>query len=483
MNLRRTAQVHRGQRALAWVLAMGLSIGLAVAAPGAWADGPEPLRCTLQQCYTLAIQRSPMMAAARLGVDQYASKLREAQTAWYPKLDTSAFATALPALKPGRDGSDTWNDYDFANLGPLVVSSVSVAQPMYTFGKITTLKRLAQQGVDIARTTVRIAEDEMRYQLSRAWWGLVLVDSLRDLTSDGRKLLDEQREKLEKSRDDGDPSFNQADLLKLNVYASEIEEKIRQFERNRAQAQDGLRLAMATEPDAPVQASGELTAVTVPDVPSSALEALALANSPRLLAQRDGVQARLIQVDLAQTQLWPELVFVARLAYTYAPTRDSTTDSLATNPNNSATSGVGVALRWSLDVFRQLEKIDQARLDARQAVLQTQGEALKLRADVRQMVREMTDSRALIDIQERAMKAARGWLVAESQAYEDGFQDFAEVLRATETYYRKRLSHAEAVYNYNMAVAALSRAVGMDLTSLEAARRLSKAAPSGGALR
>lgn len=463
-------------RAVAWTATWAAAAVLPLAT--AAASEPAPLRCSLQQCYSAALQRSPLIAAARLGIDQYASKLREARTAWYPKLEGSAFSTALPALKPGRDGSDTFNDYDFANLGPLVVSSISVAQPLYTFGKISALQQLAAQGVDIARATVRVAEDEMRYQLSRAWWGLVLVDSLRDLTSDGRKLLDEQREKLEKARDDGDPGFNQADLLKLNVYGSEIEEKVRLFERNRAQAEDGLRLAMATAPDAPVAAAGELTAVVVPEVPSAAFEALALANAPRLLAQRNGVQARLIQVDLAQNQLWPEVVFVARLAHTYAPTRDATTDSLATNPNNSATSGVGVALRWSLDLFRQLEKIDQARLDARQAVLQTQGEAQKLRTEVRQLVREMNDARALIDIQERAMKAARGWLAAESQAYEDGFQEFAEVLRATETYYRKRLAHADAVYAYNIAVAALSRAVGMDLTTLEAARRLSRVAPA-----
>lgn len=457
-----------------------LSAALCLISLPAQAD-PKPIRCTLEQCYTAAVQRSPLMQAARLNIDQYDSKLREAQTAWYPKLDVSNFSTALPTLKPGRDGSDILADYDFQNLGPLMVSSVSVVQPLYTFGKISALKALARQGVDIARTTVRVAEDEMRYQLSRAWWGLVLVESLRDLTTDGLKLLKEQRDRLESARDDGDASFNQADLLKLNVYAAEIEEKVRQFDRNRAQAEDGIRLAMASEPDVPVQAAGELTAVMVPEVPSAAYEALALTNAPRLLAQRDGVQARLIQVDLAKNQLWPELVFVARLAYTYAPTRDSTTDSLATNPTNSATSGVGVAVRWSLDVFRQLEKIDQAKLDARQAVLQTQGEAMKLRNDVRQLYREMVDAKALIDIQGRALKAARGWLLAENQAYEDGFQEFPEVLRATETFYRKRMAHAEAIYNHNLAVAALSRAVGMDLTSLEASRRFSSAPATGAA--
>ena len=463
----------------AW-LCCAVAIALFWTAAPAYSE-PKPIHCTLEQCYAAALQRSPLLAAARLNIDQYDSKLREAQTAWYPKLDISNFSTALPTLKPGRDGSDTWADYDFQNLGPLMVSSVSVVQPLYTFGKISTLKALARQGVDIARTTVRVAEDEMRYQLSRAWWGLVLVESLADLTTDGLKLLKEQRERLEAARDDGDASFNQADLLKLNVYSAEIEEKIKQFDRNRAQAADGIRLALAHESDVPVQAAGELTALTVPDVPSAAYEALALANSPRLLAQRDGVQARLIQVDLAKNQLWPELIFVARLAYTYAPTRDSTGDSLATNPTNSATSGVGVAVRWSLDVFRLLEKVDQAKLDARQAVLQTQGEAMKLRNDVRQLYRELVDARALIDIQQRALKAARGWLLAENQAYEDGFQEFPEVLRATETFYRKRMAHAEAIYTYNVAVAALSRAVGMDLTSLQASLQLGTAKSKGSA--
>ncbi len=479
-SLRRASQGSPASRDRRSWLPAWIALWLMAALPAQPAGAePKPLRCTLQQCYATALQRSPLMAAARLSVDQYDSKLREAQTAWYPKLDISNFSTALPALKPGRDGSDTFSDYDFLNVGPLMVSSISMVQPLYTFGKISALKRLAHQGVDIAHTTVRVAEDEMRYQLSRDWWGLVLVESLRDLTTDGLKLLKEQRERLETARDEGDSNFNQADLLKLNVYAAEIEEKVKQFDRNRAQAEDGMRLAMDYGSDVPVEAAGELTAVAVPELPSAAYEALALANAPRLLAQRNGIQARLIQVDLARNQLWPELVFVARLAYTYAPTRDATTDSLATNPTNSATSGVGVAVRWSLDLFRQLEKIDQAKLDARQAVLQTQGEAMKLRNDVRQMYREMVDARALIDIQERALKAARGWLLAENQAYEDGFQEFPEVLRATETYYRKRMAHAEAVYTYNLAVAALSRAVGMDLTSLEASRRLVGAAGTG----
>ena len=227
----------------------------------------EPVyRCTFAQCYQRALKRSPLMAAARISVDQYESKLREAHTAWYPKLDISNFSTVLPELKPGRDGSAPLQDYDFTRLGPLLVNSVSLAQTLYTFGKISTLQDMAHRGIDIAHITVHVAEDEMRYQLARAWWGLVLVDELREMISDGRKLLDDQRAKIERARDEGDPSFNQADLLKLNVFGADIEETLRKFERTRAQAEDGARLAMAEDTSTHVEAAGELTPVVVPDL-------------------------------------------------------------------------------------------------------------------------------------------------------------------------------------------------------------------------
>ena len=431
----------------------------------ALAGEPEhtPIHCTLAQCTARAMARSPFLAAARLGVNQYESKLREAQSVFYPKFSVEGFGSVLPALKPGHDGSKPFEDYDLTKLGPLGVGSVSMAQTLYTFGKVSALKLLAEQGIDIVRTTVRVAEDEMRYQLARAWWGLVLVTDLRDLTNDVRKLLDETRGKLEKQRDEADAGYNQNDLLKLNVYSAEIEEKLKTFARNREQALDGLRLAMGDDTATAVVPAGDLTAVVVPALPIEAVEQLALVNAPKLVAMRGGVQARLLQVDVAKTNWWPDLLFVARIAGTYAPTRDTNSDSLATNPQNTATTGLGFVLRWTLDIWRQIEKVEQAQLDLRQAQLAMVGESERLRMDTRQLFREMTDAQAMIAVHDKAYRAARGLLTAESQAYDDGFGDFTEVLRAMESYTRRRLAFAEAVFTYNLAVAAMSRQVGMDI--------------------
>ncbi|MBM4344167.1 MAG: TolC family protein [Deltaproteobacteria bacterium] len=448
-----------------WAAASWLCATAAMAAPAA----PSVVRCTLAQCFQRGLERSPLMAAARLGLDQYQSKLREAKSVFYPKFEVNGFASVLPALKPGRDGGEPLEDYDFTSLGPLAVGSIGMAQTIWTAGKVSSLKQLASEGVDIARATVRVAEDELRYQLGRAWWGLVLVEDLRELTGDVRRILDETRTRMEKQRDAGDEGFNQGDLLRLNVYAAEIEDKLRQNERAKQQALDGARLAMGESLDVAVEPVGELTPVAVPPLPIEAVEALALANSPRFLAQRGGVRARLLQVESAEAQLWPDLLFIVRVAGTYAPTRDSTGDSLASNPSNAATTGLGLVLRWTLDIWRQVEKIAQARLDLRQAQLTIEHERQKLKVDVRAAFREMTDARAMIDVQYKAFKSARGLLNATTQAWEDGFEDYAEVLRVTESYVRRRLAWAEAIHGYNLAAAALGRLCGTDLAAIKVA--------------
>lgn len=432
--------------------------------------GGRILRCNHEQCTQRAIRRSPLVRAASLSFDSYAAKFREARAARWPKITMTGFFSILPTLKENRDGSAPWSDYDFSlnKLGPLAVTEVSVTQPLYTFGKLDILRRLASQGVEIGKATRRIAEDEMRYQVARAYWGLVLIAAMDDMIRDGKKMMVEQREKLEKQRDEGDEKFNQSDLAKLQMYTADFEDKIRVTERSRAQAMDGLRMAMDDGTDVViVPRDTDLKPILFNILPTEAYETTALANHPRLIAMRHGVSARLQQVELAKANLLPDFAAVARLAGTYAPTRDTDTSSIASNPNNIAQSGAGIAVSWSLDIFRNIVKLKQARIDLATQTAQERGEREKLRMEVRQLYRELVDARAMLPIHEQAMKAARGTLNAENEMYENGFQEFAPVLSALEAYYRRRIAWLDAMYNHNLAVAALSRAVGMDVTHVE----------------
>jgi outer membrane protein TolC len=158
-----------------------------------------------------------MMAAARQGLTIYQEKLAEAKSGYKPKMEANVFTSALPEEIAGTPGTNPLTDFNYLALSPLVVTSVSLAQPLWTFGKLSTLKDMAHQGIEVSRATVRVAEDELRYQMARAWWGLVLVHDLREMIEEGQKLMAEQQEKLEKQKDEGDEDYNPSDLLKLKV--------------------------------------------------------------------------------------------------------------------------------------------------------------------------------------------------------------------------------------------------------------------------
>ncbi len=453
------------------LFAVALTSAGAFATTPAATTTPAPVICTLQQCTERALKRSPLMAAARSDLDKYRSLLSEANAARYPTFAATGFLAPLPEKREGTDGSDLIDDWDWTKLSPLASMQMTVTQVLWTFGKIDSLRDAARAGIDVGRAATRVATLEMRYQVARAWWGLLIAKELGQIIASGTERLTKERARLiadQEAAEEADKPYDPTALLRLRMAEADLEAKVRQSRRAERFAEDALRAAMNLAPDTPVQAKAEfIQPLAFTTLSMAAYEKLALANHPRLLALRNGTTARFAQLQYQKSQLWPDVVLTARIAYTYAPSVTKGNESLADNPTNPTQSGGGLGLRWRVD-FRQFARIDRARAEHKKTVGLAQGEALKVRLSVRNLVREMVDGKAMIGVYEGAMKAARGWLSSEAQMSKGGFSDYKEVVRALEQYYRRKLAWLQSIYAYNVKVAELSRAVGMDVTRMRA---------------
>jgi outer membrane protein TolC len=341
-----------------------------------------------------------------------------------------------------------------------------VVQVLWTFGKIDTLRRMARTGLSVGRTIRAVARLELRYQISRGWWTLVLADELDAIIDKAASHLGKERDRIEALRDEGD-DYNPTDLLRLRMLQADFESKSREARRGRETAADALRLAMELPHGTVVRARHDgLERTEWPEQDMGVWERLASANHPRLVARRGGTMVRLAQVRLARNQRWPDLVLTGRVAYTYAPTRAvDEGESLASNPSNPTQSGGGLALRWPINVVRSSARSDSAQVALRRARAEERADVHKIRLEVRRLYRELRDATDMVAIHERAMKAARGWLRAESEMHEGGFTGYDEVLRSIEQYYRRRLTWLNSIYAHNVLVAETSRAVGFDLSA------------------
>ena len=94
-----------------------------------------------------------------------------------------------------------------------------------------------------------------------------------------------------------------------------------------------------------------------------------------------------------------------------------------------------------------------------------------MRVEVRSAVREMVDLKAMAGFHDSAMRATRGQMAAATDMADKGLGSRAAALTAIEQYVRRRLAHADNLYRYHVAVAQLSRAIGVDVRTMSAPPR------------
>ncbi|MBP46586.1 MAG: hypothetical protein CMH53_01455, partial [Myxococcales bacterium] len=419
---------------------------------------------------SLAQRNSPLMKAAQADLASYQSLLSQANSGRFPRFEVTGFFAPLPQKRVGTDGSNWLKDWDWSSLSPLVTAQLSFSQVLWTFGKIDALRAAAKAGIDIGRATTQVAKMELHYRISQAWWGVVLAKEMTQIISKGSVQLQRQRARLERERDqaeDEDKPFDETRLLRLRLAEADLQTKVRQAKRAAALATDTLKATLNLSQLAKVTPkSSRIEALDLKLLPIAAYERLAVENHPKLLALRRGTVARYHQLQYQKRRMWPDLVLTGRLAYTYAPSVTTGDESLADNPTNPTQSGAGIGLRWRLDVFRQLARIDTAKAKARKARSLAKVEELKIRVAARELARQTKDAQELLVVYEKAMRAARGWMSSESQMAKGGFSDYRDLLNSMEQYYRRKIAWLEGIYRFNVQVAALSRAVGVDVIQL-----------------
>jgi len=440
-----------------------MTVLLLLCVPALGAEARKPL--TLAQCLDAALLKNPLVRAARFDVDVFEKKLAQARAAAMPSFVVNGQTSIIPALDAnnGKDTIITWSRPGLA--GRIEGSGVL---PLYTFGKLDALRTLAERGVDVSRALEAMARAEIAWQVTRAYWAWVLSLELSEMAEQGQDKLKSVRDKLQGDMDTN-PEYDPTDLLKVKVYAADLELKVREIARLRAMAESGLAMLMG-EPERrdfePKDAVMSPTPVNVEAL--DAYKRLARLNRPQLVALRGGVEVRLAERDLARANRWPDFFFAGGWTYANAMNVDAPSGPLTTNGLQYNYGGAFLGMRWSLDLGRW-HRADEIDAEARKIEAQEEAAVRAVDLEVENLWRELRDTRAMLGTYETSMKAARSWLVAENDLYESGLQEMRDIIIPLEQYFRRRIAFLEAQFNHNVAVASLSRAIGVDVTRLGAA--------------
>ena len=418
---------------------------------------------SLEEATRLALKDNPLVDAARGNLDEFEAKYRQAILAWVPQGKLDFTATVLPKMT----GNAVAHETDTSAWGPYLRGQFSLVQPLYSFGKLTTLKKMAAAGIDVGKAQIRMAEGEIRYQTARAWYTLVFTSEVASLIVEGEEYLEKARTRLEQLDEEDADDFDQVDKLRLRVYEAEIAAMRMEAARAARIARTSLHLLTGLPEDEIRPGVKRLKPASFGDWTLAELEALTERRRPDLAALRAGVRATRLNLSVEKRKWAPDIFAIGNATLSWAPYVENQNSPFADDPYNTwLGTGVALGLRWNLDIGGRLAGADEARAGVRKQRAQLRGLFLKARGDLADRYSAAADAQTLISIYRRAYKAGRGWAMAKTDLYENGLEELKYVIEGISKLYSTKLAHMSAVLQFNLAVAALARSCGVPAAEL-----------------
>jgi outer membrane protein TolC len=451
-----------------------LALLAVAAAPGT----ARAKKMTLPELLEMARQYSPGIQAAGAATAAMEAQVSEARRNWLPQGDLLSLLAPSPnmhcynsgnpafGIAPQRDLQNciqTENDEvrltNVAWSRVFTRTEVRLIQPVFDFGKISAGIAAAQAGVGVSQERQNAARADVEQNVRKAYWGLKLARDVLDMLDTGSGYVDDGQKKLEKDLENGTGTASVTDKLRIRTVRAEVDARILEARRGQGLARDGLRVLLGTQEDIDVD-DADFEPIDIKDRPVTYYEDLARFNRPEARLLDYAVKAKNALADLERRKIYPDFVLVGTMAFARAQEVDDPQNGFMSHYFNSTSAGLAAALRMQLDIGPRLARATRTTAEA-QEIAWRRSEALGgISLEVRKAYGEMTEAAARMKAVQKGEKAAKSWISAVAQNFAVGLAEARDLTDALVAFFNMRYRYLQAVFDYNVAVAALTRATG-----------------------
>lgn len=417
---------------------------------------PAAKAVTLDDCIAGSLRSNPDVRAATERVQAARATIREARSAYYPMLSSSAtyartdnppqaFMMMLNQRSVSMQ-SDFNNPPDTDNLA----LSLGVKYRLYDFGRRGLDKEMAQGAAEVSRLVLRGLQNDLIHQVTRGYYTVLQADAFVAVQEESVSTLQESlRVATERLKAGG---AVKSDVLNLEVQVAQAREEL-------IRARNGVKLALAalnTAIGTNMVDSAKVGSTTepLPAKPPENEDPGAIQARPELQAARKGAAITQCAVRKARRQFLP------------------TVNAFGSSDWNSDVSTefeqsylVGVAAEVDLfDGFRKDAALAGAKAMARAADAEAEKAANNLRLDLTSSSIRAGEAWERLDVARRSIASAEEALRITRQRYEQGAADLPELLTAQAGLTGTRTRNVAALYDYLTALSNLERAKGQLLS-------------------
>lgn len=399
-------------------------------------------KLTLDDCLARVREHNPALKAARTEINVAAETVRQSDAALYPRIDAQGGYTAqleAQAMQVNGQSLETQQpSYFFGSLG--------INYTLYDFGRRNARRAVTRSSLDAVRLGVQQQEQDTVLQAVQNYLAILEAQQNVNAAADELKTVEEHHRVAQALYDAGSTTRN--DLLQAEVRLANARQQLL-VRRNTV---DNLYLRLNFLTGAPATDRPELIEPSTPSSaqPPSTEERKALQQRPDLQALREGIRITEQEVQESRTAFYPELF--TRLSLDYLEN-----DKLREQAIYSGTVGIKINLfdgfsstaTKSKAIAAQSRAQEQLRLAEEQAKL----EIATARNDLQVAFERIAVSKESIRQGEENLRINR-------DRYQERVGTATEVLDAQTLLTQARTEHYRSIYDYQLAVARLRRAMG-----------------------
>jgi len=401
----------------------------------------QPLNLTVAQCREMALAHNEDLQQADIQLQQAELDQQIADNALLPNLDGSLM---------GVYTKDTEMMGMTLQMRGMYMAGITVTQPIYTGGQITTGRRMAQIGRDMVAENKRLTHDQVIADADQAYYSLMAVRSKV-------KMLDAYLDQMNGLKDDVNASLRaematENDLLRIDSKMSEI-----QYQRQKAINGEQLcRMALCNtigvDFSTPITLADTLLVPTMPAVLDNNF-----ANRPEIVLLNKQIELNEQQVKMERAAMLPTVAL--SLGYSrYGNIKIKGQTQAADGnyyPYSESFSGGNPMAMLSVQIplwhwGTEKKKMRRAQLDAESARIELEKNTRLMSIEVEQAIRNVQDGYAMIETARLGVQQADENLRVMRLKHENRLATMTDVLDAQSQWQQAQSNLIEAQTQYQI---------------------------------
>lgn len=470
------------------------------------AYGPRPPgvpELTREQIVAYGLQ-NPLVKAADAQIEQMESTLLRAKFSWVPVIKTTTalapgvytrcqdvqletaggtdsidfqYCTPAGANGMGIVDVDTISGYfrQLKEAGIAVRFGADFIIPVFTSGKIKSGKEMAAAGVALARLNKERTRQETVLRVYQAHTALLLARESLAILDEAWKVVQEAKGQIlvdlgeteDADPDESNPDRDPADLPRVEL--GELTLMERALEARKIEAVALATLWTIAGEAAPIGFDiAERALVTdgveggLRDLPH--YRELGAQQRPEAKMAAGLVELRKAGEKFARSQFLPDFGIAVSVQISYMNQADRAMKALYYFDRYNYNRVIfAFAMNWNLDFHNSYFGLKKARAERREAEHQREAARYLLGLEVEKAYRDLQHADRSVKLTEQATRKAKQLVVDQQVKGTVGGGNFAELEKALTRWAEWRFKQFEAIHAHNVALAALSRAVGTSL--------------------